>query len=64
MEFIDKQLAIAGRLSSNTQQTGEILINGRKETLAFGISVCKKGHVCIMFTYGYVMCLIHQNTFS
>lgn len=30
---------IAGRLSSNTQQTGEILINGRKETLAFGTSV-------------------------
>ncbi|KAK7860071.1 abc transporter g family member 11 [Quercus suber] len=27
-----------GRLSSNTQQTGEILINGRKETLAFGTS--------------------------
>ncbi|XVF15235.1 hypothetical protein REPUB_Repub09cG0133300 [Reevesia pubescens] len=30
--------ALAGRLSSNTQQTGEILINGRKETLAFGTS--------------------------
>ncbi|KAF3961341.1 hypothetical protein CMV_014039 [Castanea mollissima] len=27
-----------GRLSSNTQQTGKILINGRKETLAFGTS--------------------------
>ncbi|KAK9990285.1 hypothetical protein SO802_025270 [Lithocarpus litseifolius] len=30
--------SLAGRLSSNTQQTGEILINGRKETLAFGTS--------------------------
>ncbi|XP_007047882.2 PREDICTED: ABC transporter G family member 11 [Theobroma cacao] len=30
--------ALAGRLSSNTRQTGEILINGRKETLAFGTS--------------------------
>ncbi|XP_052287556.1 ABC transporter G family member 1-like isoform X2 [Citrus sinensis] len=30
--------ALAGRLSSNTEQTGEILINGRKETLAFGTS--------------------------
>jgi hypothetical protein len=34
---------IAGRLSSNTQQTGEILVNGRKETLAFGTSVWKNG---------------------
>jgi hypothetical protein len=39
----DKQV-IAGRLSSNTQQTGEILVNGNKETLAFGTSVRKKGH--------------------
>ncbi|XVE83109.1 hypothetical protein DITRI_Ditri16bG0061200 [Diplodiscus trichospermus] len=30
--------ALAGRLSSDTQQTGQILINGRKETLAFGTS--------------------------
>ncbi|KAG7987561.1 hypothetical protein I3843_03G140300 [Carya illinoinensis] len=30
--------SLAGRLSSNTKQTGEILINGRKETLAFGTS--------------------------
>ncbi|CAL8164163.1 unnamed protein product [Prunus armeniaca] len=30
--------ALAGRLSSDTQQTGEILINGRRETLAFGTS--------------------------
>ncbi|KAL4645266.1 hypothetical protein ACB092_02G223900 [Castanea dentata] len=30
--------SLAGRLSSNAQQTGEILINGRKETLAFGTS--------------------------
>ncbi|XP_062149443.1 ABC transporter G family member 1-like isoform X1 [Alnus glutinosa] len=30
--------SLAGRLSSNTQQTGEILVNGRKETLAFGTS--------------------------
>ncbi|CAN0878378.1 ABC transporter G family member 1 [Linum grandiflorum] len=30
--------ALAGRLSSKTQQTGEILINGRKETLAYGTS--------------------------
>ncbi|KAJ4724608.1 ABC transporter G family member 11-like [Melia azedarach] len=30
--------ALAGRLSSNRQKTGEILINGRKETLAFGTS--------------------------
>ncbi|XWS29553.1 hypothetical protein CRYUN_Cryun24cG0038600 [Craigia yunnanensis] len=29
---------LAGRLSSGTQQTGKILINGRKETLAFGTS--------------------------
>ncbi|KAJ0041366.1 hypothetical protein Pint_27609 [Pistacia integerrima] len=29
---------LAGRLNSNTQQTGEILINGRKERLAFGTS--------------------------
>ncbi|KAH9712943.1 hypothetical protein KPL71_020188 [Citrus sinensis] len=28
----------SGRLSANTQQTGEILINGRKEMLAFGTS--------------------------
>ncbi|KAF2283965.1 hypothetical protein GH714_017646 [Hevea brasiliensis] len=28
----------SGRLSSNTQQTGEILINGHKVTLAFGTS--------------------------
>ncbi|KAB1226064.1 ABC transporter G family member 11 [Morella rubra] len=30
--------SLAGRLSSNAQQTGQILINGRKETLAFGTS--------------------------
>ncbi|KAB1226065.1 ABC transporter G family member 11 [Morella rubra] len=30
--------SLAGRLSSNTQQAGEILINGRKERLAFGTS--------------------------
>ncbi|KAM7276440.1 hypothetical protein ACFE04_018306 [Oxalis oulophora] len=30
--------ALAGRLSSNTQQAGEILINGRREKLAFGTS--------------------------
>ncbi|CAI0422256.1 unnamed protein product [Linum tenue] len=30
--------ALAGRLNSNTRQAGEILINGRKETLAFGTS--------------------------
>ncbi|CAN1829264.1 ABC transporter G family member 1 [Linum perenne] len=30
--------ALAGRLGSKTQQTGEILINGRKETLAYGTS--------------------------
>ncbi|KNA14536.1 hypothetical protein SOVF_106220 isoform A [Spinacia oleracea] len=30
--------ALAGRLGSNTRQTGEILINGRKQTLAFGTS--------------------------
>ncbi|KAJ8765652.1 hypothetical protein K2173_014774 [Erythroxylum novogranatense] len=29
---------LAGRLGSNTRQTGEILVNGRKETLAFGTS--------------------------
>ncbi|EXC09686.1 ABC transporter G family member 11 [Morus notabilis] len=29
---------LAGRLSSNAKQTGEILINGRKETLAYGTS--------------------------
>ncbi|GLT67612.1 hypothetical protein SLA2020_399070 [Shorea laevis] len=38
MEATDNELLIAGRLSSNTQQTGEILVNGRKETLAFGTS--------------------------
>ncbi|KAB1201681.1 ABC transporter G family member 11 [Morella rubra] len=30
--------SLAGRLRSNTQRTGEILINGRKEALAFGTS--------------------------
>lgn len=30
--------ALAGRLGSNTRQTGEILINGLKQTLAFGTS--------------------------
>ncbi|KAF4366724.1 hypothetical protein F8388_020086 [Cannabis sativa] len=30
--------ALAGRLNSQTKQTGEILINGRKETLAYGTS--------------------------
>ncbi|XP_041011597.1 ABC transporter G family member 1-like [Juglans microcarpa x Juglans regia] len=30
--------ALAGRLSSNTRQTGEILVNGRKQTLAYGTS--------------------------
>ncbi|KAJ0097985.1 hypothetical protein Patl1_28227 [Pistacia atlantica] len=32
---------LAGRLNSNTQKTGEILINGRKERLALGTSVAK-----------------------
>ncbi|PON81912.1 ABC transporter-like [Trema orientale] len=31
--------ALAGRLGSNTRQTGEILINGHKRTLAYGTSV-------------------------
>ncbi|XP_057417853.1 ABC transporter G family member 1-like isoform X1 [Lotus japonicus] len=30
--------ALAGRLSSNTKQTGEILINGNKQALAYGTS--------------------------
>ncbi|KAG7976430.1 hypothetical protein I3843_06G148400 [Carya illinoinensis] len=30
--------ALAGRLDSNTRQTGEILINGRKQVLAYGTS--------------------------
>ncbi|XXG40428.1 hypothetical protein AAC387_Pa01g1148 [Persea americana] len=30
--------ALAGRLGSNTRQSGDILINGRKQTLAFGAS--------------------------
>ncbi|KAK4749403.1 hypothetical protein SAY87_026852 [Trapa incisa] len=30
--------ALSGRLSSDTNQTGEILVNGRKQTLAFGTS--------------------------
>ncbi|KAA8530825.1 hypothetical protein F0562_005551 [Nyssa sinensis] len=30
--------ALAGRLGSNTRQTGDILINGHKQTLAFGTS--------------------------
>ncbi|TKY59484.1 ABC transporter G family member 11 [Spatholobus suberectus] len=30
--------ALAGRLSSNTRQTGEILINGKKQALAYGAS--------------------------
>ncbi|KAF8038066.1 hypothetical protein BT93_B0809 [Corymbia citriodora subsp. variegata] len=30
--------ALGGRLSSSTQQTGEILINGRKQPLSFGTS--------------------------
>ena len=41
------QVIIAGRLSSNTRQTGKIFINGHKETLAFGTSVCEK-HVFIV----------------
>ncbi|XAR49466.1 Taurine-transporting ATPase [Bertholletia excelsa] len=30
--------ALAGRLAANTRQTGDILINGRKQTLAYGRS--------------------------
>ncbi|KAL3724044.1 hypothetical protein ACJRO7_036115 [Eucalyptus globulus] len=30
--------ALAGRLSSNTRQTGDILVNGRKQALAYGTS--------------------------
>jgi hypothetical protein len=30
---------MAGRLGSNTRQSGEILINGHKQKLAFGTSV-------------------------
>ncbi|KAL4196292.1 hypothetical protein AMTRI_Chr04g245470 [Amborella trichopoda] len=30
--------ALAGRVSSNTKQTGEILVNGRKQALAYGTS--------------------------
>ncbi|KAK1264265.1 ABC transporter G family member 11 [Acorus gramineus] len=30
--------ALAGRLGSNTRQSGDILINGRRQTLAFGTS--------------------------
>jgi len=30
---------IAGRLGSKTKQTGKILINGRKQALAYGASV-------------------------
>ena len=44
----DMQL-IAGRLCSNTQQTGEILVNGIKQTLAFGTSVRKKGYIFIVY---------------
>ncbi|XP_058096885.1 ABC transporter G family member 1-like [Magnolia sinica] len=33
--FLD---ALAGRLGANTRQSGDILINGRKQTLAFGTS--------------------------
>ena len=33
---------MAGRLSSNTRQLGEILINGHKQKLAFGTSVREK----------------------
>jgi hypothetical protein len=32
---------IAGRLGSNIRQTGDILINGRKQVLAYGTSVWK-----------------------
>ncbi|GAB4848713.1 hypothetical protein Ancab_003440 [Ancistrocladus abbreviatus] len=31
--------ALAGRLGSNIRQTGDILVNGRKQALAFGTSV-------------------------
>ncbi|XP_022858464.1 ABC transporter G family member 11-like [Olea europaea var. sylvestris] len=31
--------ALAGRLNSRTRQKGEILINGRKQNLAYGTSV-------------------------
>ncbi|KAL5705182.1 hypothetical protein ACHQM5_023520 [Ranunculus cassubicifolius] len=36
--FLD---ALAGRLESNTRQSGQILVNGRKQRLAFGTSVRK-----------------------
>ena len=35
-------LIIAGRLASNTRQSGEILVNGSKQRLAFGTSVRKR----------------------
>ncbi|KAL7227714.1 hypothetical protein ACSBR1_022564 [Camellia fascicularis] len=31
--------ALSGRLGSKTRQTGEVLINGRKQQLAYGTSV-------------------------
>lgn len=36
---------VAGRLGSNTRRTGEILINGRKQVLAYGTSVWKEDAV-------------------
>ena len=36
---IRTQSHTAGRLGSNTRQTGEILINGHKQALAYGTSV-------------------------
>lgn len=35
----DDHFMFIGRLSSKMRQSGEILINGRKKTLAYGTSV-------------------------
>ncbi|GAU46844.1 hypothetical protein TSUD_83510 [Trifolium subterraneum] len=35
---VDKHSQMEGRLSSNTRQTGEILINGHKQELSYGTS--------------------------
>ncbi|KAL6959410.1 ATP-binding cassette sub- G member 1 [Sarracenia purpurea var. burkii] len=42
--------ALAGRLGSNTRQAGDILINGRKQALAFGTSAYVTQDDCLMTT--------------
>lgn len=52
--------ALAGRLASNAQQSGRILVNGRNQELAFGTSVrykFKLNHIDLIFLYSNVTVL-------